>query len=117
MTEYKKKYVSEQLNTQQHNRVCKVIRWHIYKIFDIPIPENLRENEPKAITKNIEEIIILKHAVGQVITHLHDDINHREDTYVLTYDLMIPSCVNIENKALQPDIILRYKKREEGIAN
>ena len=35
----------------------------------------------------------------------------------LTYDLMIQSSVNIENKALRPDIILRYKKkREEGIA-
>ena len=35
----------------------------------------------------------------------------------LTYDLMIPSSVNIENEALQPDIILGYKKREECIAD
>ena len=35
----------------------------------------------------------------------------------LTYDLMIQSSINIENKALRSDIILRYKKREEGIAD
>ena len=35
---------------------------------------------------------------------------------LLTDDLMIPLGVNIENKALRPDIILRCKKREEGIA-
>ena len=35
----------------------------------------------------------------------------------LTYDLMIPSSVNIENKALRPDIILKRRKREreEGV--
>ena len=49
------------------------------------------EHEPKATTENIE--------------------------VPLTYDLMIPSSGNTENKALQLDIILRYKKREEGIAN
>ena len=48
------------------------------------------EHEPKASTENME--------------------------VPLTYDLMILSSVNIENKALRPDIILRYKKRE-GIAN
>ena len=31
----------------------------------------------------------------------------------LTYDLMIPLSVNIEKKALRPDIILRYKKKRE----
>ena len=35
----------------------------------------------------------------------------------LTYELIIPSSMSIENKVLQPDIILRYKKREEGIAD
>jgi len=34
----------------------------------------------------------------------------------LTYDVMIPSSVNIENKSLQPDIKLRYKKERSGIA-
>ena len=49
------------------------------------------ENEAKAITENIE--------------------------VPLMYDLMIPSGVNIENKALRPDIIVGYKKkREEGFA-
>ena len=40
----------------------------------------------------------------------------------LTEDLMIPSSMNIKNKALRPDIILKYnkkyiKKREESIAD
>ena len=39
-----------------------------------------------------------------------------EKTKQKTHDFMIPSGVNIENKALQPDIILQYKKGEEGIA-
>ena len=75
-----KNLMSEQLYTQRHNKVCKVIHWHICKNFDIPVPENLWENEPKAITENME--------------------------VPLTYDLMIPSSVNIENKALRPEIIL-----------
>ena len=33
------------------------------------------------------------------------------------YILMIPSSVNMENKALWLDIVLRYRKRKEGIAN
>ena len=70
----KVKNVSEQLYTQGHKRVCKVIRWHICKNVDIPITENMWENEPKAITENIE--------------------------VPLTYDLVIPSGVNIENKSL-----------------
>ena len=28
---------------------------------------------------------------------------------------MIPSSVNIENKALQPDIVLRYKKEKQAL--
>ena len=83
--------MSEQLHTQWHNKVCKVIRWHICKNVDIPVSENLWENEAKAITENIE--------------------------VPLTYDLIIPSGVNIENKALRQHIILRYEKREEVIAN
>ena len=80
----KNKNMSEQLYTQQHNRVCKVTRSHIWKNFDVPVPENLWEHEPKGITENIE--------------------------VRLTYDLMIPSGVNIENEPLRPDIILRCKK-------
>ena len=80
--------MSEQLYTR-HNKVCEVIHWYICKNFDIPVPENSWEHERKAITENME--------------------------VPLTYDLMIPSSMNIENKALQPDIILGYKKRE-GIA-
>ena len=34
---------------------------------------------------------------------------------MLTYNLMIPLSVNIENKALRPDIVLRYKKENEAL--
>ena len=45
MTEHthKNKLMSEELYTQQHNKVCKAIRWHIHKNFDVPVPENLWE--------------------------------------------------------------------------
>ena len=33
----------------------------------------------------------------------------------LTYELMIPSSVNIENKVLRPDIILVYKKEKKAL--
>ena len=49
--------MSEQLYTQGHNRVYNVIHWQIYKNFDIPVPENLLEHEPKAITENIEVLL------------------------------------------------------------
>ena len=90
---FKKKLISEQLYTQRHNIVYNVIRWHICKNYDIPVQENLWENEPKAITENIK--------------------------VPLTFDLMIPSGVNIENKALRPDNHTNRckKKREEGNAN
>ena len=94
MTEHEKNTInmSEQLYTQRHNRVYNVIRWHICKNFEIPVPGNLWENESKAIIENIEVPFI--------------------------YYLMIPLGVNIENKMLRPDIKLRCKKRrEEGIAN
>ena len=83
MTEYKKKYVSEQLNTQQHNRVCKVIRWHIYKNFDIPVPENSWENEPKAITENTE--------VPSTHVRPNDPIEreHRKKSIATTYHTLV----------------------------
>ena len=34
---------------------------------------------------------------------------------LLTNDLMIQSIMNIENKALPPDIILRYKKEKKAL--
>ena len=34
---------------------------------------------------------------------------------MLTYDLMIPSGVKIENKALQPDIVLKSKKEKKAL--
>ena len=33
----------------------------------------------------------------------------------LTYGLMIPSSGNIKNKALRPDIILRFKKEKKAL--
>ena len=46
--------MSEQLYTQRHNKVYNVICWHICKNFDVPVPENLWEHEPKVITENME---------------------------------------------------------------
>ena len=34
---------------------------------------------------------------------------------MLTYDLMIPSSVNIENQALRPDRVFRYKKKNKAL--
>ena len=34
---------------------------------------------------------------------------------MLTYDLMIPSSINMENKALRPDIVLRYKNEKKAL--
>ena len=81
--------MSEQLYTQRHNKVCRVIHWHICRTFNIPVPENSWKHEPKEITENKE--------------------------VMLTYNLMIPLSVNIENKALRPDIVLRYKKENEAL--
>ena len=78
--------MSEQIYTQRHNKICQVIHWDICKSLNIPIPENSWKYEPKAITENKEVII--------------------------TYDQMIPSSVNMENKVLQLDKVLRYKKEK-----
>ena len=71
---HKKKDSCQNSCTHNDTTVCKVIRWNICKSFDIPVPENLWEYGPKADTENVD--------------------------VPLTYDLMIPSSVNIENKAL-----------------
>ena len=84
-----KKRLSEQLYTQQHNKVCKVIHWHICKNFNIPVPENSWKHELRAIIENKD--------------------------VMLTYDLMIPLSMNIENKALRPDIVLRNKKERTAL--
>ena len=83
-----KTLMSEQLYTQSHNKVCRVIHWLIGKSLNVPVPENWWKHEPKAITENKE--------------------------VMRTYDLMIASSVNIENKALWPDIALRYKKEKKA---
>ena len=56
----------------------------MHRNFNIPVPQNSWKHKPKAIIEN-------------------KDI-------MLTYDLMIPSSVN---KALQPDMVLRYYRNEE----
>ena len=58
--------------------------WHICKNFNIPVPGNSWKHEPRAIIEN-------------------------EDV-MLTYDLLIPSSGNIENKALRSDIVSMTKK-------
>ena len=68
-----KKLVSD-LHTQRNNRVCRVIHWHICKHLNIPVPENSWKHESKVITENKE--------------------------VMFTYDLMIPTIINKENKAL-----------------
>ena len=47
-----KKQLSEQLYTQRHNKVCKVIHRQICKNFNIPVSENSRKHEPRAIIEN-----------------------------------------------------------------
>ena len=61
--------------------------WDIKVFADVPVPENSWEHKPKSLTENMEVLLM--------------------------YDLMIPSSVNIENKVLRPEIILRYKKKRE----
>ena len=81
--------MSEQLYTQRHNTVCRVILRHICRNFNIPVQQNSWKHEPKALIENKD--------------------------MMLTYDLMIPSSMNIENKTLQPDIVLRYKKEKKAL--
>ena len=71
--------MSEQLYTQRHNRVDNVICWHICKIFDVPVPEKLWENEPKVITQNRE--------VPPVHVRQNDPIEreHRKPSVETTY--------------------------------
>ena len=66
--------MSEQLDIRSNNKVWRVIHWHVCKKFNIPVPQNSWKHEPKSITENKE--------------------------VTLTYDMMILSCVNVENKAL-----------------
>ena len=79
-------------NNFTHNgttKICKVIHWHICKNVNIPVPENTWKHEPRVVIENWD--------------------------VMLTYDLMIPSNVNIENKALRPDIILSNKKEKTAL--
>ena len=81
-----KKLLSEQLYTQWHNKVCTVIPWHICKNFNIPVPENSWKHKPRTVIEN-------------------NDV-------MLTYDLMIASSVDTENKVLRPDNVLRNKNEK-----
>ena len=84
-----KKLFSKQLYTQRHNKVCKVVNWQICKNFNIPVAENLWKHKPRTIIE-------------------------KKDV-MLAYNLMIPSSVNIENKALRQDIVLRNKKEKTAL--
>ena len=79
--------MSEQLYTQRHNRVYNVIRWHICKNFDIPVPENLWEHEPTVITENMEvptahvrtnDPIEREHRKQSAATRYHTCVQKRE---------------------------------------
>ena len=71
--------MSEQLYTQRHNRVCKVIRWHICKNFDVPVPENLWEHKPKVITENMEV------PIGHIRTNDPIECEHQKQSLATTY--------------------------------
>ena len=64
-----KKLLSEQLYIQWHNKLCKVVSWHICKIFNIPVPENSWRHEPRAIIENKD--------------------------VMFTFEMMIPSSMNL----------------------
>ena len=76
--------MSEQLYTERHDSICRVIHWHIHKHFNIPVPEQSWKHKPEPILEN-EQIM-------------------------LTCEKMIPSSVDIANKALRPDIVLKHKQ-------
>ena len=73
--------MSEQLYTERHDSICAVIHWHICKHFNIPVPEQSWKHKLNAILEN--------------------------EYIMLTHDKMIPSSVDITNKALLPDIVLK----------
>jgi len=62
-----------------HWQIC--IHWHICKHFNILVPEQSWKHKPSPILEN----------------------EHK----TLTHDKMIPSSVDITNKALLPDIVLK----------
>ena len=79
-------------NNFTHNGTTKYTKWFngkSVKKLNIQVPENSWKHEPRAIIEN-------------------NDV-------MLTYDLMIPSSVNIENKSLQLDIVLRNKKENTAL--
>ena len=96
MTEHEKitKNMSEQLYTRRHNRVCKVSTGTSAKTLIFQFQKICGKMNQKQSLKTLKYL-------------------------PLTYNLMISSGVNIENKALRPDITLRYKNkncpRSEGV--
>ena len=81
--------MSDQLYTQRHNGVCGVMHRNICKNFNIPAPQNSWKRKAKAIIEN--------------------------KNIMLAYNLMIPFSVNITNKALQPNKVVRYKKQKKAL--
>ena len=84
-----KKLMSEQLYTERHDSICRIIHWHICKHFNILVPEQSWKHKPDQILDN--------------------------EYIMLTYDKMIPSSVDIANKALRPDIVLKHKKEKSAL--
>ena len=81
--------MSEQLYTVRHDSVCRVIYWHLCKHFNIPVPEQSWKHKPELILKN-EQIMLM-------------------------YDNMIPSSVDIANKASRPNMVLKHKKEQSAL--
>ena len=86
-----KKLLSEQRDTQRHNKACKVIQWHINKNFNIPVPENSWKHEPRAIIEN--------------------------KAVMFTYNLMIPSSMNIKKQSLVTGQHSQEQKGKDSIAD
>ena len=84
-----KKLMSEQLYTERHDSICGVIHWHICEHFTILVPEQSWKHKQNLILEN-EQVI-------------------------LTHDKMIPSSVDIANKALRPDMVLKHKTEKSAL--
>ncbi len=94
----------------RHNRVCKVTCWHICKSYDVPVPENLWEHEPKVITENMEvptahlrsnDPIEREHRKQSILNRYHTSVQKKEKKALLI-EVLVPviwtkRCRNQEN--------------------
>ena len=79
----------EKLYVERNDSICRIIHWNICKHFNIPVPEQIWKHKPNPILEN----------------------EHK----MLTHDKMIPSSVDIANKALRLVIVLKHKKEKSAL--